>query len=80
MHCGHHPSIDWNSLEVKFDQEPVKLEDGSYEAPLSSVTSVGHRTLSGWKDVIGMHVCTAVAAACICGLVVGGVVVGLIKR
>ena len=80
MHCGHHPNIDWNTVEVKFDQEPTKLEDGSYEVPLSSVTAVGHRTLSSWGGILGMHVCTAVTAACFCGLVMGGIVVSLIKR
>ena len=80
MHCGNHPNIDWKTLDVKFDQEPTKLDDGTYEVPLSSVTAVGHRTLSSWKDVLGMHVCTAVSAACVCGLVIGGIVVCLIKK
>ena len=80
MHCCHHGKIDPSELQVKFDEEPTKLEDGTYEVPLDAVTTIGERTVTNWVGVIGMHVCAAVCATAASGMLMGALVAKLLKR
>ena len=80
MHCCHPPIPDFKTLEVNFDQEPTKQEDGTYEVPLGAVTAVGHHSVSEWKRLACHHVYTFVGAAAVCGIAVGTLVTCLLKK
>ena len=79
MGC-HGAKMDYADLEINFNQEPKKDEDGTYEIPASAITKIGHRTIDGWKKIVGMHFCTALGAAAVCGIIVGSVVTCIIKK
>ena len=78
---GCHGMIsDYQNLDIDFNEEPTKKEDGTYEIKASAITSVGHRSIDGWGKIIGMHVCAMVGAAACCGLLVGVIATCLVKR
>ena len=84
-HCCHsHKSFDeMKQMAVDFDEEPIKKDDGTYEVALGSITSVGDRSVEGWKDLMRMHACSLALIGCLGGLCAGllaGHVISLFRK